>query len=252
MSSSSDIPLHTHFNRNTCGRDLFVGDIHGNLTLLTHALKTLHFDKYQDRVFSVGDLTDRGADSLHCLNLAREKWFFPVLGNHECFIIDRYDEDPYTKSMWMMNGGEWWLSLSHAEHESARETIASFYSLTLTVEVGDLRIGVLHAEYPFTRWPPETILVDQESRKTMLWGRDDILRSTGGHIDNVDFVVSGHTPLDNPKIKRNKLFIDTGAGYSANNFIPDPRISLCEFHPGMIEVHSLNMQDHTRTQFKVI
>ncbi|MEX3070563.1 metallophosphoesterase [Vibrio alginolyticus] len=251
MIASSDIPVHTHFKQNKHGRDLFVGDIHGNFSLLIHALKHLHFDKYKDRLFSVGDLTDRGEDSLHCLNLAKEKWFFPVLGNHECFILERYDTDSYTRNTWMRNGGEWWLSLNHAEQEAARETITSHYSLTLTVKVGDLRIGVVHAECPFARWPPEAP-IDKESLKTMLWGRDDILRSTGTHINNVDFVISGHTPLDSPKIKRNKIFIDTGCGYSANNFIPDPRLSLCEFHPGSIDIHSINMHDEKRIQFEII
>lgn len=252
MSSPSDLPLHTRFSRNTLGKDLFVGDIHGNFELFIHALKALHFDKYRDRVFSVGDLTDRGDDSLRCLNLAREKWFFPVLGNHDSFILERFDQDPYRKSMWMMNGGEWWLSLTQAEKEAARETVASCFSLTLSVEVNHWRIGVLHAEYPFTLWPPDEKSVDKDSIKTMLWGRDDILRSTGKHIDNVDFVVSGHTPLNSPKMKKNKLFIDTGAGYSANNFIPDPRITLCEFHPGSIEMHSINMHDEKRLAFEVI
>lgn len=151
MSSPSDLPLHTRFSRNTLGKDLFVGDIHGNLELFIHALKVLHFNKYRDRVFSVGDLTDRGDDSLRCLNLAREKWFFPVLGNHDSFILERFDQDPYRKSMWLMNGGEWWLSLTQAEKEAARETVASCFSLTLSVEVNQWRIGVLHAEYPFTR-----------------------------------------------------------------------------------------------------
>lgn len=252
MTTPSDIPLHTHFSQNKQGKDWFVGDIHGDFPLLIHALKSLHFDKYRDRVFSVGDLTDRGVDSFHCLNLAKEKWFFPVLGNHECFILERYDENPNTKATWMMNGGEWWLSLNHAEREAARETIASFYSLTISVEVDDLLIGVLHAEYPFKHWPPDPALIDKESRKTMLWGRDDILRGTGKHIAGVDVVVSGHTPLNTPKMKRNKLFIDTGAGYSANNFIPEPRISLCEFRAGTIEVHSFSMQDAKHLQFEII
>nr|WP_321461084.1 metallophosphoesterase [uncultured Vibrio sp.] len=252
MSTPSDLPLHRYFARNIQGRDLFVGDIHGNFELLIHALKVLHFDKYRDRVFSVGDLTDRGDSSWQCLNLAREKWFFPVLGNHDSFILERYDQDPYRKSTWVMNGGEWWQSLTPSEHEAARETVLKFYSLTLSVEVNALLIGVLHAEYPFAQWPPDENSVDKESIKTMLWGRDDILRSTGKHISNVDFVVSGHTPLNSPKIKKNKLFIDTGAGYSANNFIPDPRITLCEFHPGSIEIHSINMHDEKRLEFEVI
>lgn len=252
MNIQLGIPLHRYFPRNTQGRDLFVGDIHGNYPLFIHALKVLHFDKYHDRIFSAGDLTDRGVDSFRTLQLARERWFIPVLGNHESFIMERYDEDAYKQCLWVINGGEWWLSLSDEERDFARETVSSCYSLTLTVEVGELLVGLLHAEYPFCTWPVDEELVDDESQQKMLWGRDDILRGSSHHIGNVDMVVCGHTPLDGPKMKRNKLFIDTGAAYSASSFIPDPRITLCEFHSGIIITHSFNMHDEKRAEFTLL
>lgn len=252
MNALNDLALHRHYDANVTGRDLFIGDVHGDFPLLVHALKVIHFDKYRDRVFAVGDLTDRGADSWQCLNLTKEKWFFSVLGNHESFIVQRYDDDPYQQSVWLMNGGDWWLELTPAKKCAARAIVAQQYSLTLSVEIGELTIGVLHAEYPFTTWPPQSPLMDQESRHTMLWGRDDILRGTAQPIDNIDFVVCGHTPLNCPKIKKNKIFIDTGCGYSANNFIPDPRLTVCEFHPHGIEMHSISMESEHVLTFDLV
>jgi serine/threonine protein phosphatase 1 len=52
-----------HFGRNTAGRDLIVGDIHGCFARLQVALDELGFDPERDRLFSVGDLVDRGPDS---------------------------------------------------------------------------------------------------------------------------------------------------------------------------------------------
>ena len=51
------------FTRNTTGRDLIVGDIHGCFGRLANALTLIDFDPARDRLFSVGDLVDRGPDS---------------------------------------------------------------------------------------------------------------------------------------------------------------------------------------------
>ncbi|PJC86666.1 metallophosphoesterase [Vibrio sp. HA2012] len=243
MTILSDIPVHKIFPCNSQGRDLFVGDIHGQYALLIHALKVLHFDKYHDRIFSVGDLTDRGIDSLRCLKLAREKWFFPVLGNHESFILEKYDNDIYKQNVWIMNGGEWWFSLSREEKALARNIVSSCYSLTLSVTVGKLVIGLIHASYPFSVWPPDERNTSDESLHEMLWGRDDILKNTGHHINHTDLVICGHTPLVTPQLKQNKLFIDTGAAYNSSKFIPDPRLTLCELQAETILIHSINMHD---------
>jgi serine/threonine protein phosphatase 1 len=68
---------------NTRGRDFVVGDIHGWLEPLQAELDAVCFDPAVDRLFSVGDLIDRGPDSEQCLLLTREPWFFAVRGNHE-------------------------------------------------------------------------------------------------------------------------------------------------------------------------
>jgi len=65
---------------NTLGRDFIVGDLHGCRSLLEDLLAEVAFDGARDRLFSVGDLVDRGPDSEGCLELLKEPWFYPVLG----------------------------------------------------------------------------------------------------------------------------------------------------------------------------
>jgi hypothetical protein len=68
---------------NTEGRDFVIGDLHGQYALISHFRERTSFDPQKDRLFSVGDLIDRGPDSLKCLSLLNEDWFYCVCGNHE-------------------------------------------------------------------------------------------------------------------------------------------------------------------------
>jgi hypothetical protein len=69
--------------RNARGRDLIVGDIHGHFTKLAAALEAIGFDDSIDRLISVGDLVDRGPESLLALGWLAKPWFHAVRGNHE-------------------------------------------------------------------------------------------------------------------------------------------------------------------------
>ena len=60
-----------------------VGDLHGCRRELDLLLEQHKFDPQQDLLISVGDIIDRGPDSLGCLALLQEPWFRCVRGNHE-------------------------------------------------------------------------------------------------------------------------------------------------------------------------
>ena len=51
------------YPRNRTGRDFVVGDVHGMFSALRELLAVAGFDDRRDRLFSVGDLIDRGPDS---------------------------------------------------------------------------------------------------------------------------------------------------------------------------------------------
>ena len=65
-----------HVAANQRGRDFVVGDIHGWYGPLMAELEAVCFDPARDRLFSVGDLINRGPDSERCLLLTQEPWFF--------------------------------------------------------------------------------------------------------------------------------------------------------------------------------
>ena len=99
--------LHEWFPLNEKGRDFIVGDIHGCLDLFLDKLKEIDFDFEKDRMFSVGDLVDRGPNSLDCLKLIRSDWFHSVRGNHEDMLIGCVLHNSWNWDNWMANGGNW-------------------------------------------------------------------------------------------------------------------------------------------------
>src|ERR1039457_5275259 len=73
---------------NTRGRDIVIGDLHGNRDLLIQLLEKVDLDPTRDRVISTGDLPDRGSDSIGCLELLFEPWFHAVRGNHDQHLLE--------------------------------------------------------------------------------------------------------------------------------------------------------------------
>lgn len=67
---------------NRMGHDKIIGDIHGNLRCLDSVLETLQAN---DRVFIVGDLVDKGKNSLEVITkvIKHKNQIFTVRGNHE-------------------------------------------------------------------------------------------------------------------------------------------------------------------------
>lgn len=98
-------PIKT-FGPNMLGRDFAIGDLHGSLPALLTLLEGINFDFDKDRLFSPGDLVDRGPDSLGCLRLMREPWFHCTLSNHEQMMHQAFHGGRMGQ-YWTMNGGEW-------------------------------------------------------------------------------------------------------------------------------------------------
>ena len=87
-----------------------IGDLHGHRSLLEEQLDRFGFDPSCDRVLSVGDLIDRGPESLATLSLLEEPWFHAVLGNHELMLLNYlgyYSSRIHSRKSFPTGCGQW-------------------------------------------------------------------------------------------------------------------------------------------------
>lgn len=228
------------YEKNQNGRDFVVGDIHGHGELLFVALaqlcngEGLHqpFDFNKDRLFSVGDLVDRGPDSAHVVSLLAEPWFFAIKGNHEDMAIrwyDRTDPDyatmpiadwPMDAGSYVRNGGQWFLDLNEAGQLLVINSIRHL-PLAIELETDEGLLGIIHAEVRSDDWhglydacegyiPGKYSKHFKAVEEEALWARDKIQQERSWDtIKGIDAVVCGHTPLKMPVVMGNQMYIDT-------------------------------------------
>lgn len=200
--------MHRHIPKNKTGRDFVVGDIHGHFDLLMEELSYSGFDPKRDRVFSVGDLIDRGPASLKCLELLDKPWFYTVRGNHEQMMIDWATGDSFPT--WQRNYGVWTAALEPSEISMWISRLEHL-PIAMTIEVNDSTVGICHAEPCGHDW--QAMTADPKCQQQMMWGRK-VLRSEVDPkpVTGIDITIHGHTPVPKPRRIGNRHFIDTGAG----------------------------------------
>jgi bis(5'-nucleosyl)-tetraphosphatase (symmetrical) len=71
-------------------RTIIVGDIHGCIEEFEEIIKLTSYDKAYDRLILLGDLIDRGPDSVAVVRKAREMGLESVMGNHEYKFLKWY------------------------------------------------------------------------------------------------------------------------------------------------------------------
>lgn len=219
--------LLQRIGRNPVGRDLVAGDLHGQYDPLMQALARVNFDKRRDRLFLLGDLVDRGRDSLKCLELLYEPWVKAVLGNHELMMLDALSPNASQETIahWLSQGGMWFLM----EDDQARARVIISDALVrmplaIELEVGDKRLGMVHAEPPAEGWDTlyaEGDMADHDQLVIRtLWSRKKISQGDTSIVPGIDAVVCGHTIVSEPARLGNVFYIDTGA------FRPEGRLTL--------------------------
>lgn len=229
-----------HFKANHKGRDFIIGDLHGRLDLLIQEKDKLAFDKQVDRLFSVGDLIDRGMQSKACFKLLTQPWFHAARGNHEQMMFDWLSNpNPTNESLWLQNGGSVWAedpdALFSTDHSFKELVLLQRSQMPFALEIELLdgrRIGIIHATSPVRDWDvlEESLERVEVTRRKALWEihANEIIHPAP--VKNIDLTVHGHTMVRGPKRRGNAVYVDTGACLTGERisdcYINNPRLSM--------------------------
>lgn len=198
-------------------------------------LNRLEFDPGCDRVFSVGDMIDRGPDSLATLSLIEQPWFHAVLGNHELMLLNFlhcYGSRLHSRKAYPSGAGEW-ISEAIARHRRAVEGLVERVSkLPLAIHVGgDVPFSVTHGDLPPANLrhsgstADETICVHKADHITSSRARlsaalkTDLMqlrfaqhsvRISPTPMADIPITYAGHSPVRDVTVHNSYVYIDQG------------------------------------------
>lgn len=205
-----------------------IGDIHGRYDLLRDMLRRIEAHSRglpspeQLHIVLLGDVVDRGPDSARILRYLHDwtkhaRGQIMLLGNHEEMMLRAYAGDAQVIQAWMRVGG--------------RETLESF-GMTLPPQdaglsprlISDIRAALPDDLMTFVKgWPltarsgdyyfchagvKPNVALEKQSKKDLIWIRDEFLQSSSDHGA---LVVHGHSITPSIDRRPNRIGIDTGA-----------------------------------------
>ena len=193
-----------------------VGDIHGHIELLDPLLAKIEADAAarpgEKTIVYLGDFVDRGPDSAAVLSrviagpppgVAHQ---VALLGNHEDYFIDYYDEREPAASRWMDEdwGGGRTIGSYNGDWNKIRAHVEWLRGLPLFHKTPDylfVHAGIF----------PGRPLAEQR-RDDLIWIRDRFLNDGRDHGF---VVVHGHTPREPWGVEwlPNRINVDSGAAW---------------------------------------
>jgi serine/threonine protein phosphatase 1 len=217
------------FSANTQGADYICADVHGHFSLLESYLREVEFNPSADRLFSLGDLIDRGDESPRVLEYLAKPWFHAILGNHEAMLLrafDSGDSDVYNR--WYYWGGDWAQHYSNAQLEKYYN---AFRYLPVAIELtlkNNRKVALVHAELPnHSSWsdvrerlsaiPDNASGLDGYDVAGLIWAKTQLYASEADKkkikpVKDIDHVFHGHCIVYyQPETIANRTFMDLGS-----------------------------------------
>lgn len=210
-----------------------IGDVHGRLDLLEIMLRRLagQGEAGRLRVILVGDVIDRGPDSLKVLNLLWQLQADPfpfaevvcLMGNHERMMLDFIDAPGAKTANWLVHGGE--ATLRSAGVNAHATTVATRGADERLMTLRDaLCCEMTHGLIDWVRnlpmvWQEGALAVTHaganphrsltaQADVDVMWGHRDFHRRR--RSDGI-WIVHGHFVVDEPAIDQGRIAVDTGA-----------------------------------------
>ena len=211
-----------------------VGDIHGRTDLFAALIDAIEADDTrrqigtptapptptQTTVILLGDLIDRGPDSIGVLRMARE-WQArrPVrilCGNHEEMLLGALDNIEILRGFLRLGGRETVLSCgistdayASASFEAVQDVLKAGLGADLLEFIRSFEDQIRVGDYVFVHAGVKPgVPLDDQKTNDLRWIREPFLRSTADHGA---VVVHGHTIADAVVVRPNHIGVDTGA-----------------------------------------
>lgn len=217
VKSNNRSPLFLHLPVNERGRDFIIGDIHGAFDMVWNGMRQVNFDGRFDRLFSVGDLIDRGKSSDRALEFLALPYVFAVKGNHDenFSSIDLDSMKILASANW--NGMGWINDVSDERILALRLAIGKL-PVAIQVETQRGTVGLVHADIPKgMHWDVFLDAIKAEDGSVInvaLEGRDRVKSGDKSGVAGIGRLFVGHTiQWGGPKRFGNVYAIDTGATF---------------------------------------
>jgi serine/threonine protein phosphatase 1 len=201
-----------------------VGDIHGAYDLLLDGLKAVAFDFSRDRLFSVGDLIDRGPQSWRAARFLSKPYVFAVRGNHEQDLIDLYEDGAPDEAVIQALGrsnfnGCGWLATATPQQRWAVVEAARTLPIAIEIETERGTVGLVHADVPQKMdWNTFIRAIEANDTSvisTALLGRRRLSREDHTGVAGIGRLFVGHTvQWEGARRFGNVYAIDTGAVFA--------------------------------------
>jgi serine/threonine protein phosphatase 1 len=210
---------------NQISRIYAIGDIHGRLDLLERTIAAIErdVDRYGRAALTVtlGDYIDRGPKSRGAIESLLANPFptphIALKGNHEQ-LLESFLVNPVTGQHWRRLGGletlhSYGVSVSELlmgkNYEEAAEQLREAIPANHVGFLQSLKTSYSHGKYFLCHAGVRPgIPLDRQRDDDLLWIRDEFLSST---VDFGKIVVHGHTPVEAPEVRPNRINIDTSA-----------------------------------------
>src|SRR5262245_45557187 len=199
-----------------------IGDIHGRLDLLDQMIEAIQRDAEtydgQSLTVTLGDYIDRGPNSRGVLNRLLTNPFpgeyVALKGNHEVLLenfLERPEIGPY---WWRLGGLETLYSfgiqiMRGQSYEEVSKQLRAALCPAHVKFLGSLKLSLTVGNFFLCHAGIRPgVQLDRQSEEDLLWIRDEFLYCE----DNFGkIIVHGHTPVEQPDVRANRINIDTGA-----------------------------------------
>ena len=190
-------------------KDVYVvGDLDGSLSGLQKVLSRKGFVEHVDHLICLGDMIDRGSESIQLIQYLSDINADFVLGNHEHLMLESIiSQDETAMHLWSSNGGAWHHDVDKAKLDSVCNLFLNS-SLSILLEYRGIEIGLSHTLPPSWDWssaPANT----GDAVESLLWSRELFKSQKQSSNIGVNFSTHGHNSTQMPIWIGNTYHIDT-------------------------------------------